>query len=149
MHNEEEYKKFVVLPNFEIFQELAMRGWAAREPGNWISGATFSRPLSEIERVKIKKLNSFWQKVISGKDEIEKDSTFDPINPSHYTDLAITPREYITVNKIAWDEANVIKYISRHGSKNGAEDVRKAIKYCELVLKRYEEGEKGCTQNEN
>ena len=31
-------------------------------------------------------------------------------------------------------EGNVIKYITRHKAKNGAEDIRKAIHYCELIL---------------
>jgi hypothetical protein len=31
-------------------------------------------------------------------------------------------------------DGNVIKYISRHRSKNGAADVRKAIHYCQMIL---------------
>lgn len=54
---------------------------------------------------------------------------------SHYKDLAIQPVEYIHKNNIGYLEGNVIKYITRHKSKNGEQDVRKAIHYCELILK--------------
>lgn len=53
---------------------------------------------------------------------------------NHYKDLAIQPVEYITRNNISYLEGNVIKYITRHAAKGGAEDVRKAIHYCELIL---------------
>jgi len=52
---------------------------------------------------------------------------------SHYQ-LAIQPIEYIYKNSLDYCEGNVVKYITRHGSKNGAEDIRKAIHYCELLL---------------
>jgi len=60
--------------------------------------------------------------------------TNDPINPNYYTDMPIPPSHYNYANGIGYLEGNVIKYISRHKSKNGAEDIRKAIKYCELIL---------------
>ena len=52
---------------------------------------------------------------------------------SHYN-MAIQPIEYIAANNLDYFQANIVKYISRHKSKNGAEDVRKAIHYCELLL---------------
>ena len=64
------------------------------------------------------------------------------VGGSHYVDMVITPTEYIVANDINWCEANVIKYISRHGSKNGREDVEKAKHYCELILKGYDEDER-------
>ena len=43
-------------------------------------------------------------------------------------------------------EANVIKYISRHKSKNGKQDILKAIHYCEMILENdYAEEEKETT----
>ena len=54
---------------------------------------------------------------------------------NHYKDLAIQPVEYIHANNIGYMEGNVIKYVSRHKSKNGADDVRKALHYCQLLLK--------------
>ena len=53
---------------------------------------------------------------------------------SHYKDMAIQPVEFITANKLGFLEGNVVKYICRHHAKNGAEDIRKAIHYCEMLL---------------
>lgn len=52
----------------------------------------------------------------------------------HYKNLVIQPVEYITKNNLGFIEGNIVKYISRHGSKNGAEDIKKVIHYCELLL---------------
>lgn len=53
---------------------------------------------------------------------------------SHYKNMAIQPVEFITANDLGFLEGNVIKYICRHHAKNGAEDIKKAIHYCELLL---------------
>ena len=53
---------------------------------------------------------------------------------AHYKDCTIQPIEYIHANKLGYIEGNVVKYITRHTSKGGAGDVRKAIHYCELLL---------------
>lgn len=52
---------------------------------------------------------------------------------SHY-DLPIQPLEYIHANKLGYIEGNIIKYATRHRKKNGAEDIKKIIHYCELLL---------------
>ena len=52
----------------------------------------------------------------------------------HYKQMKIQPVEYIVENNIPYCEANVIKYVSRHREKNGAQDIRKAIHYLELIL---------------
>jgi len=52
----------------------------------------------------------------------------------HYKGLNIQPIEYILANKLGYIEGNVVKYITRHRLKNGAEDIRKIIHYCELLL---------------
>ena len=54
--------------------------------------------------------------------------------PKHY-EGAITPVEYIAANRLDFFEGNVVKYITRHTRKNGAEDIRKAIHYCQMILK--------------
>lgn len=53
---------------------------------------------------------------------------------AHYKDCTIQPIEYIHANKLGYIEGNVVKYITRHTTKGGAEDVRKVIHYCELLL---------------
>ena len=54
-----------------------------------------------------------------------------PIEPKHYTDLAISPLEYIEANEgeFTWCIANVIKYVSRYKRKNGLEDLLKSQWY--------------------
>jgi len=52
---------------------------------------------------------------------------------SHY-DLPIQPIEYIHKNNLGYIEGNIIKYATRHKVKNGAEDIKKIIHYCELLL---------------
>lgn len=56
------------------------------------------------------------------------------VGGSHYQ-LAIQPIDYILENKLGYCEGNVIKYVTRHDKKNGAEDIKKAIHYLEFILK--------------
>jgi hypothetical protein len=58
----------------------------------------------------------------------------DQVGGNHYKTMAIQPAEYCQRNKLNWCESNIIKYASRHASKNGAEDVRKIIHYAKLLL---------------
>jgi len=58
------------------------------------------------------------------------------IGGSHYS-LVIQPVDFIVKNNIPYREANVIKYVTRHKLKNGAEDIRKAIHYLEMILEDY------------
>ena len=60
---------------------------------------------------------------------------------SHY-DVPIQPLEYIHKNGLGYIEGNIIKYATRHRKKNGAEDIKKIIHYCEL-LSELEYGTKG------
>lgn len=53
---------------------------------------------------------------------------------SHYKDMKIQPVEFITANDLDFLQGNVVKYIARHKAKNGAQDVRKALHYCQLIL---------------
>ena len=52
---------------------------------------------------------------------------------SHYQ-MAIQPIEFIQANHIGFIEGSIIKYAVRHRNKNGAEDIKKIIHYCELLL---------------
>ena len=61
------------------------------------------------------------------------------VGGAHYQ-LNIQPIEYIMMNNLGYCEGNVVKYVTRHNNKNGAEDIRKAIHYLEFILK-YQYGE--------
>ena len=53
------------------------------------------------------------------------------VGGDHYKKCAIEPVEYIHANGLDFNEASIVKYISRHRNKNGAEDIRKIKDYCE------------------
>lgn len=56
------------------------------------------------------------------------------VGGSHYTNFAIQPVEFITKNGLSFLEGNVVKRVCRHRTKNGAEDIRKAIHELQLIL---------------
>lgn len=58
----------------------------------------------------------------------------------HYKDKGIQPIEYITANNLDFCQGNIVKYVTRHKDKNGAEDIRKVIHYAQFILK-FEYGE--------
>ena len=68
-------------------------------------------------------------KVLKGSKATDKQVGWD-----HYKDFKIMPVEYISKNNLDFCEGNIIKYISRHKLKNGAEDIKKVIHYAELIL---------------
>lgn len=53
---------------------------------------------------------------------------------NHYKDLKIQPVEYIHANGLDYFQGNVVKYVTRHKTKNGAQDIRKAIHYLQMIL---------------
>jgi len=60
------------------------------------------------------------------------------VGGSHYQ-LPIQPIDYIVKNNLGYREGNVIKYVSRYKTKNGKEDIKKAIHYLEMILEDYED----------
>jgi hypothetical protein len=77
--------------------------------------------------------------------EIKKDALFpnSTLNRqeggSHYKDCAIQPIQYIEANELGYLEGNVIKYVTRHMRKGGAEDLLKARHYLDMLLElRYD-----------
>lgn len=56
------------------------------------------------------------------------------VSGNHYKDKGIQPVVYILANNLGFCEGNVIKYVTRHKSKNGRADIEKAIHYLELLL---------------
>jgi len=58
------------------------------------------------------------------------------VSGSHYRYMVIQPIEFILRNSLGFCEGNVIKYVCRHREKGGADDLRKAIHYIELLLEQ-------------
>jgi hypothetical protein len=56
------------------------------------------------------------------------------VGGSHYRDMVIQPIEYILANGLGFIEGSVIKYVSRHKSKGGVEDLRKARHFLDLLI---------------
>jgi hypothetical protein len=52
---------------------------------------------------------------------------------THYQ-MAIQPIEFIHANNLDFIQGSIVKYITRFRQKNGEEDIRKIIHYCELLL---------------
>lgn len=56
------------------------------------------------------------------------------IGGTHYSDMSIQPIDFIMSNNIPFAEGNIIKYASRHASKDGAKDIMKIIQYASFIL---------------
>ena len=52
----------------------------------------------------------------------------------HYQKHQIQPYTFITANNLSFFQGNVIKYVVRYKDKNGIEDLKKIIHYCELEI---------------
>ena len=64
----------------------------------------------------------------------QKEIANDKINPSYYgTGLDVI--DFCQKNNIDFMQGNVIKYVTRYKEKNGKEDLLKAMKYIERMLK--------------
>ena len=62
-------------------------------------------------------------------------ATDDQVGGNHYKDCGIQPIEYIQANGLSYLEGNVIKYVTRHSSKNQEQDIKKAIHYLKSNLR--------------
>jgi len=63
------------------------------------------------------------------------------VGGSHYKDMKIQPSEFINKNELQFAEGNAIKYICRHGSKGGLQDLEKAKHYIDMIIERDYEDE--------
>lgn len=66
--------------------------------------------------------------------EAPKDALSEQVGGDHYKDMAIQPVEFITKNGIGFIEGSIIKYICRHKSKNGKQDLLKARHFIDLLI---------------
>lgn len=56
------------------------------------------------------------------------------VGGDHYKKLAVQPVELIVNLHLDYFVGNIVKYVTRHRFKNGIEDIKKAIHYCELAI---------------
>ena len=72
----------------------------------------------------------------AGESRITANPKSKQVGGTHYSKMKIQPVDYIYENELPYLEGNVIKYVSRHRSKNGIEDINKAIHYLELIKEK-------------
>lgn len=65
---------------------------------------------------------------------VPEKATDKQVGGSHYRKYGIQPVEFCVANNLGFLAGNVVKYVTRYKDKNGAEDIRKAIHYLELIL---------------
>ena len=58
------------------------------------------------------------------------------VGGSHYKKMKIQPSKFVIENELLFPEGSVIKYICRHRSKNGKEDLEKAVHFIEMIIER-------------
>ncbi|MEG1232294.1 MAG: DUF3310 domain-containing protein [Acinetobacter sp.] len=59
------------------------------------------------------------------------------VGGDHYKAMKIQPAKFALENKLDYCQANAIKYICRHESKNGKQDLEKAKHYIDLLIEHY------------
>jgi hypothetical protein len=64
----------------------------------------------------------------------ENPAIYRQVGGSHYRDMAIQPIEFCHRNRLGPCETLAIKYICRHQSKNGREDLEKAIHVLQMLM---------------
>jgi len=53
---------------------------------------------------------------------------------THYKGLVIEPVEYAMLNELDCCQFSVIKYVTRHKTKGGSTDIKKAMHYLQMIL---------------
>ena len=80
------------------------------------------------------------QEAIKGTQQYCASNTLDKQEGGdHYKKMPIQPWQYIAANKMNYWEGNVVKYVTRHQSKAGLEDLKKARHYLDYLIENYNE----------
>lgn len=58
------------------------------------------------------------------------------VGGDHYQKHKVSPAYFICENKLLFAEGNIVKLACRHQDKNKAEDIKKIIHYCKIILER-------------
>ena len=56
------------------------------------------------------------------------------VGGTHYVEQAIQPWDFIVSNELGFLEGNIIKYVARYKSKDGIDDLQKAMHYLTKLI---------------
>jgi hypothetical protein len=73
----------------------------------------------------------------NGKINLGKNALDVQEGGDHYKKMPLQPWQYIAANKMNYWEGNVVKYVTRHQSKAGREDLKKARHYLDYLIENY------------
>lgn len=65
------------------------------------------------------------------------------VGGSHYKDMVIQPFHFVMANNFNAFQFAVVKYASRYLNKNGVQDLKKIMHFCELEIERLESLKEG------
>lgn len=110
-------------------------GWVGKVVGMFGSYIDVQIPYEGTFRINA----GYYDKVMKA-DKVDSDN---PIRPDHYKEGGIEPIDYMRQKMskeafVGFCMGNVMKYVGRYEHKNGVEDLKKAQKYLEWGIKRYE-----------
>ena len=115
---------------YRIVNEARMKNPETRE---WMDCIIYSNV--DNGSLYVREKDDFFEKFVEVVDSKNKNPLQTQVGGNHYKDLKIQPIEFIHANNLDFMAANVVKYVVRAKNKNGAQDIRKAIHYCQLILK--------------
>ena len=58
------------------------------------------------------------------------------VGGSHYRDMKLQPIDFIMQNNLDFCTGNAIKYLCRHRTKHGKQDLEKAIHYIQMLMEQ-------------
>lgn len=96
-------------------------------------GAESARRISDLEYDQKRLYENRKRKAVKSVTAMKK-TTDHKNDPAHYTGCTIEPIEFVLANNLGPCEANVVKYVTRWKQKDGIKDLRKAIRYLELLI---------------
>lgn len=115
---------------YRIVNEARMKNPETRE---WMDCIIYSSV--DKGSLYVREKDDFFEKFVEVVDSKNKNPLQTQVGGNHYKDLKIQPIEFIHANNLDFMTANVVKYVVRAKNKNGSQDIRKAIHYCQLILK--------------
>ena len=70
---------------------------------------------------------------------VDADYAYNPLDiqvgGDHYKNMVIQPVEFCHRNNLGFIESSIVKYLCRHHSKNGLQDLKKARHFLDLLMR--------------